>query len=456
MTDLTRTLLLVALFPSLVQGQSMQWLAPLDLAVPYNSAFSSLAMAVDDQAQAAVLGPAGATTYYSGQILGDLAWKVFDPDGQPLISTVFPATAGAADMVSRNGSFYVIGPYLDSLRFPGQALLSTVGEIQALGHFISRVEIDGTVSWVKDANELGLGELQALAVDADGILYIAAWDFQNSVVARMDVDGNMLGTWTLAGVGVLSDVAVTASGSVAIAGSCLDQSVDLNGTPVTNPFSDYTLLMATFTSGGTLVNHLVVNDITCPFPSVELDDAGNTYFSADASLSAAAGAFTVTDPEWANGEYLVRMDTAGTITWLNQPVAGNSFGDAARALGRDLVLAQDGGVWQGGFSRGNLSWGNEVYTSAAIPGQELYFRRVDASGHTQQMVTGDASNFRQTVQSLATFGNDAVYMLGYAHDTLHLAGLEFPEAGYHLFLTRWQGLSTGISGIPGAAPLSVF
>ncbi len=451
-----RTLVILAFFPVLAQGQTLDWFTPLDMDVPNNAVFTSLSLAVDDQGQAAVFGPAGDITFWSSQILGDLSWQVFDADGQPLVSVVFPAVAGAADMVADDGSFYVIGPYLDSLRFPGHALLSTVGQVESIGHFVCRMELDGTVTWVKDAAELGLSSVQALAVGADGVLYIAAWDFQNSVVAQVDADGNPLGTWPLDGVGLLSDIAVNASGSVAIAGSCLDQSADLNGTTISNPFPDYTLLLATFTAEGTLENHLIVHDITCPRPSVELDNAGNAYFSADASIPAEVGSFTVTDPAWVYGEFLVQMDTAGTVTWLNEPVPGNTLGDASRAYGRELVLHPDGGVWQGGFSRGNLSWGNEVYTNAAIPGQELYFRRVDAAGRTQQMVTGDESNHAQAVQSIATFGNDAVYMLGFAYDTLHLGGIEFPAQGYHLFLTRWQDVGTGVVDASATGQLSVY
>ncbi len=446
---------LLAFLPAFAQGQTLDWLRPLDLGIPSNGIFTNMALAVDDQGHAAVIGPT-ANMDQNNPGLGDLEWHVFAADGQSLDSTVFFVKAGASDMVAYGGSFFIVGAYADSLHFPGQALLSTAGQPGSIGHFICRMELDGTVTWVKDAADLGLGNLQALAVDADGVVYLAAWDFENSVVAQVDADGNLLGSWPLTGLGVISDVAVNASGMVAISGSCLGMTADLNGTSITNPFMDYTLLLATFTTEGTLENHFVVHDVTCPRPSVELDDAGNAYFSADMSIPEDVGPFTVNGLEWVYGQYLVKMDTAGTITWLTTPTSGMTIGDAGRGSGRELVRSADGGVWQDGFTRGNVDWGNEVETNVELPATQLYFRSVDAEGQTQRMVVGEGNNFIQGVQGLATFGNDVLYMLGYTYDTLHLAGQEFPAQGYQVFLTRWQDISTGVSETPPTAQLTAF
>jgi hypothetical protein len=199
-----------------------------------------------------------------------------------------------------------------------------------------------------------------------------------------------------------------------------------------------------------LQQHLIIEDVTCPLPRVELDDAGNTYLSGDVSIPVQVGPFTLTDPAWVFAQFLIQVDAAGTVSWLNQPVPGNGLGDAGRARGRDLVLHPEGGVWQGGNARGSNDWGNGISTFNAIPGQQLYFRRVGADGLTQQIATSESGSFGQTVHSLATDGN-ALYMLGYAYDTLHLGGMEFPEQDYHIFLTRWEDLSSGVEEVPSAA-----
>jgi len=446
--------ILLAFLPAFAQGQTLDWLTPVDLSLPNNGIFPS-AMAVDDQEHVAVIGPTGNLDQtYPG--LGDLGWHVYAADGQSLNSVVFPAKAGASDMVAYDGSFFIVGTYLDSLHFPGQPLLSTVGEIEDLGHFICRMEVDGTVTWVKDATALGLGALPALAVGPWGTLYIPSVEYENTLVARLDLNGDLLGTWPMNGVNTISDIAVNASGSVAIAAACVDATADLNGTSLVNPFTGYNVLLARFNSVGVLDGHLFVLDGTCPRPSVELDDMGNAYFSADMSMPEDVGPFTVNGIEWVYGQYLVQMNAAGTITWLNSPTSGMTIGDAARGSGRELMLNADGGVWQDGFTRGDVNWGNGVETDVEIPGEQLYFRSVDPSGQTQRIVVSEGNNFLQSVQSMATFGNDVLYMLGFSYDTLHLAGQEFPAQGYQVFLTRWQGVATGVSETATTRQLPVY
>ncbi|MCB0794741.1 MAG: T9SS type A sorting domain-containing protein [Flavobacteriales bacterium] len=448
-------LVLSAMLPAAAQAQSLDRFIPIDLDVPINGVFPTLTIAALDSGPVAVFGPEGTITSWSSQRLGDLGWRSFDATGLPIGGFTLPATAGVSDMVPYGTSFYAVGPYKDSLQFPGHPQLSTAGQLDPIGYYLCRIELDGTVSWVKDAEDIGLGSTQAIAVGPGGVLHLGAWDFINSVVVRVDSNGTLIDTWPLAGVGVVSDIAVNASGNVAVAGSCMDLVSDFNGTTITNPFT-YTIFLARFDANGSAQHHQIVEDVTCPRPSVALDDAGNAYLSADASIPAQVGPFTVTDPAWVYGEFLVQMDASGTITWLNEPVPGLSLGDAGRAYGRDLVLDPSGGVWQGGLARGMNDWGNGITSATAVPGQQLYFRRVDANGLTQQFVAGDESNFGQTVHSLATQGGTALYMLGYAYDTLHLAGMEFPAQGYQLFLTRWSDLNTGIPVSDVTPSLRVF
>lgn len=422
----------------------MDWVVPVALGTPANGDFSSTSMAADEDGNVLVIGIEGEPYYYGSRVFGDLGSRLYGPDGEVLMNGTFTGRGAVVAVVSQGGSFFVLGQFKDSLLITGHPQLTVTGEPNNVGSFVCRIEPDGSVPWMKDLDALGaLGDASSLAVNAGGTLFISAWDFIDSVVLLVDAEGDLITEWTMAGVGLISDVSANADGMVAIAGSCLSNTVDLNGTVLTTP-NDYTIFVARFSPNGVLQDHLIITDITCPFPDVELDEQGGLYCSADAFIDVAVGPFMVHDPEWVFGNFLFRMDEQGEVEWLDQPVSGPTVGDVARGSGRDLLIHPAGGVWQCGSMRGSIDWGDDVSTAAPIPGNSLYVWHVNGDGSTVGVVTGDAPNFAQSAICLAT-GGDALYVLGTGYDTLRLGGGELPAQGHHLHLSRWSAIAYAIA-----------
>jgi hypothetical protein len=453
-----RIVLLIGLVVSLatVHGQDLEWIVPVDLHFPPNGDFSSTAMAVSPDGLVAIAGIQSDPYFYGSELFGNVGIKMIDAAGEMTAASTFTGKGYVQELVAHDGAFFAIGRFLDSLQLPGQAQLIVTGEPNNIGAFVCRVEASGPVTWLHDLHDFDVeGDASAMTIDENGVLYIAAWDFINAAIIRVDGDGALLERWELDGVGLVSDIAVNTNGMVAIAGSCLSEEVDFNGTIVT-AFNDYSTFTARFSPNGILQDHLIIRDVTCPSPSVVLDGSNNSYFSADAFIETEAGPFTIQDPPWVFGEFILRIDEAGDVMWLAQPVHGESLGDASRASGTDLILHPDGGIMQGGFTRGNMDWGNGVVTNSTIPGNSLYFWQLDELGNTVQVVTGDEADFAQSVHSLGWAGDEALFVLGTGYDTLHLGGMEMPAQGHHLYLSRWSALGTSVNDHVDGRPLAVF
>lgn len=426
-------------------SQSLNWAVPVNLGAPQNGSFVGQDIAVNEYGEPAVVGPSDSLINYT-EWYGKLKYQLFSTQGTVLYSETWGGNGLVKDMVAHDNHFYIVGKYLDSLRFTGQPLLSTFGPNNRVGSYIAKIHRTGTVQWALDVSTIApLMIAECLAVDSAGTLFLGIGLFgADSKIVQLDGNGVVLDTWTQTGVPVISSISVNDNGLVSIAGSCTSSVLDFNGTSVAWNGS-YNFYAAGYDAVGTLQWHHFLDDVTCSFPVVLIDENNHTYVAGDANITTTLGTLPIAPLGWVYSFFLGRVDPVGNAEWVFQPSIDTSgiIGDAAIAPQHALVQFNSD-VVLAGHTRGDLDWGNGVLSSSAIPGEDFFMARLNDQGLTQNMIMSGNSSFLQRTISIAAGLNNNLYMIGFGYDTLQIQGVTIPASGYSMFLSRWSGVTQNV------------
>jgi hypothetical protein len=252
------------------------------------------------------------------------------------------ASPGLADLydfvVDGRGNIFVSGYYTRKVTL-GAITLTSAGDSDG---FVAKLDSAGTFLWARSLGGSGYDAAYGMSMDASGNLVtcgrftgtakfgglsLTSVGNLDGFVAKFNGTGNFL--WVRQLGGSLDDAAysirVDAAGNIYTSGGL--------GAP--SLFGHYpTILLAKYTSAGTLVWSKQINDSAQNSfgETVAVDTAGNVYLNAVFSGTVTFGGTTLTSA----GDYdiaVVKFTAAGAVTWVRQ--LGGTGSDTALGMAVD-------------------------------------------------------------------------------------------------------------------------
>lgn len=353
---------LVAVSTSLAQAPQFQWAhaLPLDFTGSggvYDSPPYQIAAHPDGGCT--VLGVAAWSRNYGGQMYGTLQLVHFDAAGAQDMNLLMPGAAlGSQLKVAEDGSMYMLGLYLDSVRFDADHLLSTTDN--DLQTFFAKLDPDGSVAWAQDLSaQYGtVHNANGLVIDAQGDPHIALRVNGGSRIMHYDPDGNVLGTIVQANNISVFSVDVDALGNTYVTGSCIPSTGGLFGgvsfVPGGNGYNRY---LARYNAAGQPTFVKFAQDVTCSDSEVRCDGPDRVYWAGNLINTTFFDSYQLNGPS--NGStpdfHIASVDSSGNYAWVIEGPTGQNIG---MGVGERSYLDVDdeGNVLLAGYVRGAVDW----------------------------------------------------------------------------------------------------
>jgi hypothetical protein len=295
------------------------------------------------------------------------------------------ADVGYALATDKEGNVVLVGFYQGTANLGGVPMTSA-GQVD---FFVAKYDTAGNAMWVRPFGGPGNDMATGVAIDLSGNVYVAgasdgaltvggssfgANGATGTFVFSLDPLGNVLSAKAYGGdsYGTLAKVAVSANGTVGVAGS-YKGTIDFGGGPLTAAMGSYAGFVAEFDGGGNLqfANSLGTSSTTV---------AEGLSFKSDESI-AVVGSFsgtgqfgtTTLTSVGQNDVFVAAFDSAGNPLW------SKSWGGITNDDGRSIVYDANGNlVITGGFSS-SVDFGGGAVTSKG--GSDAFVMKLNAS-HT--------------------------------------------------------------------------
>lgn len=341
------------------------------------------------------------------------------------------AESGRAVAVGPDGGLTVTGLFRDEVDFGGTKFTA-----RGADGFLARLGPDGAIRWARQLGSPGDDIADALAVDGKGNAIVAG-SFSEDMnigdgalrssgaddmfVASFDPDGRRRWAKRMGGVAVdgADDVAVSASGAVAVIGSYTGY-VDLGGGHELVGTGDTDILLVVLDADGVV---RWARGWSSQGPdegrAVGFDAAGNLFVLAEFSRAIDFGGGPIESV--GNRDLVVaKLDPTGKHLWSRR------FGSNLDELGVGLAVDPAGSVLVTGSFDDTLDFGDGVMKTAGR--SDVFVAKLAPDGHT--MWSRKLGNTDEDIGvSVATdpFGN--AYVAGWFWRSLDLRGAPVPSAG---------------------------
>jgi len=342
------------------------------------------------------------------------------------------ADVGYALATDKAGNVVLVGYYQGTANLGGVPMTSA-GQVD---FFVAKYDTAGNAMWVRPFGGPGNDMATGIAIDLSGNVYVAATSdgaitvggssfgmngATGTILFSLDPLGNVLSAKAYGGdsYGTLAEVAVSANGTIGLAGS-YKGTIDFGGGPLTAAMGSYAGFVAEFDGGGNLqfANSLGTDSTTV---------AQGLSFKSDESV-AVVGSFsgtgqfgtTTLTSVGQNDVFVAAFDSAGNPLW------SKSWGGITNDDGRGIAYDSNGNlVVTGGFTS-SVDFGGGAVTSKG--GSDAFVMKLNSS-HSLAWVQTFGGNSTDEAVSVAVDTSGELLVGGLFEVSMSIGGQTLTSAG---------------------------
>jgi hypothetical protein len=428
---------------SQVNSQTFDWLKTLEIDYEFNPGMIHFNTCANPQGGSYFYGMQEHVSFYN-ESMGVLFLKKITADGEDEWSRSISGQSCVKGMVcDENGDVYISGQMLEDAGFWGEDTLAKTG-IGTDG-FVARISNEGELAWCTNLSGLPMGEgtVTELVIH-NNKLYVAYSTWMNTYVLIYSKDGTYLDSVVQEDVSIISDLDFDQEGNLFTTGGCAGWQASFGGVTYPAPFS-YTTYLVKYNSSFEPVWVKYIEDITCTFPQVEVDDAGWIFFAGSLMNETLFDTILLNGPAWAYDFFLARLSPNGQYQWVRE-CPEVMTGDATVGDMHFLDTDQDGNALMTGIARGVVDWGNGAISDVTANYQDMIIWNYNPDGLVNWVKTAGGPAYDQST-TLSAGDDGGAYICGVIQGEVVFDTIIHETVGFiEPFLTRLD--LDVLSGIP--------
>jgi hypothetical protein len=428
------TLLFAMLFVSpMLKAQTFNWLQTVDIDYEYNPGMIQYNTCANPQGGCYFYGMQDHISFYN-ESMGVLFLKKIAADGNEGWSRLISGQSCVKGMVcSESGDVYISGQMLENADFWGSDTLVKTG-IGTDG-FVARVSADGDLEWCLNLTGLPMGEgtVTQLAIH-NGMLYIAYSTWMDTYVLVFNEDGEYIDSVVQGDVSIISGLDFDQQGNLYTTGGCAGWQATFGGVPYPAPFS-YSTYITKYNSSFSPEWVKYIEDFTCTFPQVLVDEEGFVYFSGQLWAETLFDTIQAHGPEWVYDFFLARISPEGEYLWVRE-CPEVITGDATIGDLQFMDMDSDGNILLTGFTRGVVDWGNGIISDVTADYQDLIIWNYNPDGQVNWIKTAGGTGYELS-HTISSDDDGSAYIAGIISGAVSFDTITYETAGLaDPFLTR--------------------
>lgn len=425
-------ILLISVFLAVLslngRSQTFEWLRIHSIDYEWNPDMLLTCTTTDTDGNIYFFGMDEFSLNYGGTALGSLFLKKYDTDGNLLDEHTISGEAAVTGLFSdHSGNIYLFGQYYSNIDFWGE--LTLLKTDVSINHFYVKIDQSGAVFWGKNMNEFHefFSNFMDAIADDGGNTYVGFDSWSDSFVVKMNENGEVLSTILQEDVSNISGLALDQNGNLIVAGSCAGWESVFNGTSMPAPFS-YTNYLAKYNTESELLWVKFVEDVTCTFTKVVVDENSNIYWSGPLFIATNFDDLQSEGSAWVYDFFIVKLNPAGQYQWLRE-VPEVTTGDASTGNLNFLDILPNGKIVLTGFTRGSVEWEENLVSNGHDLNLDAIVWQIDEDGEFNWVKTA-GGDWRDAAQSVSCDEDGNLYIAGVAghsvsYDTISLETDEF-------------------------------
>ena len=424
-----RNILLVLSFLILsfhfTQSQSFSWLDTVVVDYEYNPGMIQYNTCANPQGGCYFYGIQEHISFYN-ESMGVLFLKKYSQDGTENWSRLIGGESEIKGMIcADNGDVFISGQILADADFWGEDSLVKTG-IGTDG-FLARVNTNGDLNWCINLTGLSVGEgtVSELALH-NNLLYVAYSNWMNTYVLIFTEDGEYVNSIIQEDVSIISGLDFDQEGNLFTTGGCAGWQASFGGVSYPAPFS-YTTYLVKYNSSFEPEWVKYIEDITCTFPQVKVDEDGWAYFAGQLWDETLFDTIVANGPEWAYDFFLARISPDGQFQWVRE-CPEVLTGDASIGNRHFLDMDMDGNVLMAGFTRGLVDWGNGVVSDVTDNYQDLIIWNFAPDGQVNWIKTAGGEGYELS-HSVSAGSDGSAYLAGVVSGVVEFDTITFETTG---------------------------
>lgn len=438
-------------------AQSFEWVKPYPVESDYNTDLLNVCVSVNGNDQVFWGGMFMFHEYYASASFGDLNIIQHDADGNVLFTYYAYGKGNMVNMIHDNAEnlILIIDIKEDLLLDSGDTIFHSNGSVSS--HLV-KLSPEFDLEWTKlIADNFSYSNQKGFTIDLKNNIYYAQSDFQNSNVVILNPDGEEIDSIQQENVALISSIALDNEGNIYTAGSCANLGATFGGVLFDHDLS-YNFYIAKYNNQfeAQWVNY--VEDITCQFPKVLVQDPGHIYFTGELYFNTMFGSMPAFGPDWVYDYFVAKLNAQGEFEWVAEvPEPTVIAGDASIGKMDNCNLDSEGNLTLTGFIRGDIDWGNGMVTESTNIGYDLLVVKYNPEGEVILEKFGGGESYDKAISS-SIDTNDNIYIAGFGYDSTRFDDVETYYEGYYPFLLKLnnESITTGTQTTAYASSVKVY
>lgn len=417
--------LILWLFAFDVESQQFEWLRMVAVDYEYNPGMIQYNTCTNPQGGCYFYGIQEHISFYN-ESMGVLFLKKYNPDATESWSRQIGGESEIKGMIcAENGDVFISGQLLADADFWGEDTLVKTG--LGTDGFLARVSVDGDLDWCINLTGLPVGEgtVSELAWH-NGMLYAGYSNWMNSFVLIFTPDGEYIDSIVQEDVSIISGLDFDEEGNLYTAGGCAGWQASFGGVSYPAPFA-YTTYLVKYNSSFEPEWVKYIEDITCTFPQVKVDEEGWAYFAGQLWDQTFFDTIVANGPAWVYDFFLAKISPEGQFQWVKE-CPDVMTGDAGIGTRHFLDTDADGNVLMTGFTRGVVDWGNGIISDVTDNYQDLMIWNFSSDGQVNWVKTAGGEG-HEISHSICAGADGSAYLAGVVSGVVAFDSLTLETTG---------------------------
>ena len=432
-----------------MQAQTFSWVKTPPIDIEFNTDYIGYCNAVDAQGNIYFAGLKDNAVPLN-ELLGNVYYTKYDSNGNELLSKIITGDASAYAMtVDADNNVIVSFGFYDSITIDDHTEVGDPEEIADMRFLLVKFDENGTMLWhhrlQTDEEYPNVSDARGLTTDANGNIYVAYDNYNNSYITKYTPDGVKASTIVQQNVARVTSVSVDTDGNIYAAGACASPQSVFGGTPA-QMINDYNIYVVKYSAAGQMQWLKDNLDITCPDPKVVAYSPNEVYF-----CSYLFGTYPFDDivPEgplsFGEDFFIAKLNAQGQYQWVQEVP-----GDGGAAMGRRNTLSLDanGNIYMAGYTTDTVQWTSQITTTVPMAARDALVLKYNPQGQLLAAITAGGEGYNRA-DAVAIGSTGDVYMAGMANSTVDFGDITI-EAGTfenYPYLAKIAGESLGVNNL---------